>query len=239
MDETPTARCLLAADGAGPTSGVDRRPRPRPARQVFEGRWATLEPLTEEHIHALGDLAAGAPASWAWLPYGPFPDTGTFEAYARMAASSRSELIWAVRPHGMERRPGPAAGWLALLDIQPHHAAIELGNIWFPPGLARTQAATEAMGLLLGHAFELGYRRVAWKCDARHVASRRAAERLGFRFEGLARAHMIVRGRRRDTAYYSLLDEEWPDRREALSDWLDPRNFDPAGRARAPLRRPP
>jgi RimJ/RimL family protein N-acetyltransferase len=144
-----------------------------------------------------------------------------------------------VRPHGPDGAPGPAAGWLALLDIQPANAAIELGNVWFPPGLARTRAATEAMFLLLDHAFTaLGYRRVAWKCDARHLASRRAAERLGFVLEGVLRAHMIVRGRRRDTAYFSILAEEWTARRTAIGAWLDDANFDDAGKALRRLERP-
>ncbi len=150
---------------------------------------------------------------------------------------SGEELLWAVRSHGADGEPGPAAGWLGLLDVQPAHAANELGNVWFPPGLARTRAATEAMFLLLDHAFALGYRHVAWKCDARNEASRRAAERLGFALDGVLRAHMIVRGKRRDSAYYSLLEDEWPTRRGALLEWLAPGNLDAEGRARASLRR--
>jgi RimJ/RimL family protein N-acetyltransferase len=205
---------------------------------VHRGRWTTLEPLSDEHAPALERLALAFPDSWAWLPMGPFPNAEALSAYLRMAAASRGEIVWAVRPHGAAGEMLPAAGWLALLDIQPAHAALELGNVWFPPGLARTRSATEAMALLLGHVFdELGYRRVAWKCDARHEASRRAAERIGFRYEGCLRAHMIVRGRRRDTAYYALLDDEWPDRRSALSAWLEPSNFHASGRERTPLTR--
>jgi RimJ/RimL family protein N-acetyltransferase len=182
-------------------------------------------------------LAKAAPESWAWLPHGPFPTAAGFRGYLRFAAVSGEETVWAVRPHGPDGAPGPAAGWLALLDVQPAHASIELGNVWFPPPLARTRVATEAMFMLLDHAFALGFRRVAWKCDALHTASRRAAERLGFALDGVLRAHMIVRGKRRDSAYYSLLAEEWPPRRAALLEWLDPANFDPEGRARRRLRR--
>jgi RimJ/RimL family protein N-acetyltransferase len=124
------------------------------------------------------------------------------------------------------------------MDIQPGNAAIELGNIWFPPRLQRSRAATEAMFLLMRHAMdELGYRRLLWKCNALNAPSRRAAERLGFVHEGELRAHMVVKGRRRDSAYFSILAEEWPARREAIAAWLDDANFDAAGRARTSLRR--
>ncbi|MBX6744725.1 MAG: GNAT family N-acetyltransferase [Acetobacteraceae bacterium] len=217
---------------------VDPTPRPKPERIVHRGAWTTLEPLGAQHAEALWPAARDAPESWAWLPFGPFPDEARFRGYLRFAAASPAELVWAVRPHGKDGTPGDAAGWLALLDIQPAHAAIELGNIWFPPGLARTRAATEAMFLLLDYAFGLGYRRVGWKCNALNLASRRAAERLGFRFEGILRAHMVVRGHRRDTAWFSLLDEEWPARRRAIADWLAPANFDAEGRAIRRLERP-
>lgn len=202
------------------------------------GRWTTLEPLSTTHTAALRTLALGAPESWEWLPPGPFSTGESFAAYLRMVAASRDEILWAVLPHRPDRTIGPAAGWLGLLDVNPRHARVELGNVWFPPGLARTRSATEATALLLRHVFDdLGYDRVAWKCDARHVASRRAAERLGFRYEGTARAHMIVRGLGRDTAYYAMVRREWPERRAALAAWLAPANFDGAGRARSSLRR--
>lgn len=212
-------------------------PRPRPERAALGGDWTTLEPLATSHAGSLWPLAEAAPESWAWLPHGPFPTAAAFRGYLRFAAASGEEMLWAVRPHGADGEPGSAAGWLGLLDVQPAHAAVELGNVWFPPGLARTRAATEAMFLLLDHAFVLGYRRVAWKCDALNEASRRAAVRLGFSLDGVLRAHMVVRGKRRDSAYYSLLDDEWPARRAALLEWLDAANFDAEGMARAGLRR--
>jgi RimJ/RimL family protein N-acetyltransferase len=234
---TSKAQAIVSAmaEAATPWMGslVDATPRPRPERQPHRGRWCSLEPLSASHAAELWPIAESAPESWRWLPFGPFADAATFRGYVRLAAASPAELVWAVRPHGEDGTPGPAAGWLALLDVQPAHAAIELGNIWFPPGLSRTRAATEAMVLLLDHAMtDLGYRRLAWKCNALNLASRRTAERLGFRLEGILRAHMVVRGRRRDSAYFGLLAEEWPARRAALSAWLDPANFDSVGIAR-------
>jgi RimJ/RimL family protein N-acetyltransferase len=221
-----------------PGAPVDAAPRARPERIAFRGRWATLEPLAPAHAAELWPHAQRAPESWTWLPVGPFPAEAAFRGFVRLAAASQDELLWAVRPHDEAGEPGPAAGWIALLDARPMHAAIELGNIWFPPGLARSRAATEACFLLLDHALgTLRYLRVGWKCNALHLGSRRAAERLGFRHEGTLRAHMIARGRRRDTAWFGLLAEDWPDRRAALLDWLDPANFDAAGRALSRLRR--
>ena len=137
-------------------------------------------------------------------------------------------MAWAVRPVVT----GRVSGWLTLMDIQPKNAAIEIGHVWFGPALQRTRAATEAMVLLMRLAMdELGYRRLVWKCHALNAPSRRAAERLGFVAEGTLRAHMVVKGRRRDTAFFSILDEEWPDRRDALLRWLDPANFGPDGTA--------
>lgn len=147
-------------------------------------------------------------------------------------AAQHDPLAWAVRPIAT----GVASGWLTLMDIQPRHAAIELGSIWFAPAMQRTRAATEALFLLLRHAADdLGYRRLVWKCDALNAASRRAAERLGFTHEGTLRAHMLVKGRERDTAMYSIRGDEWPARRDAVLAWLDDANFAPDGTARRPL----
>jgi RimJ/RimL family protein N-acetyltransferase len=129
-----------------------------------------------------------------------------------------------------------ASGWLTLLDVQPRHAVIELGSIWFSPGLQRTTAATEAIYLLLRHAADdLGYRRLAWKCNALNAPSKRAAERLGFTYEGRHREHMVVKGRRRDSDWYSIVEHEWPRCRAAFEAWLDPENFSADGRAKRGL----
>jgi RimJ/RimL family protein N-acetyltransferase len=226
---------MLALDLPG--SAVPAVRPAMPARMPHRGRWTTLEPLAASHAEALWPLARDNPRSWTFLPAGPFAAEASFRAFLRLTATSTEELVWAVCPHDDAGVAGPAAGWLALLDARPAHATVELGNLWFPPGLARSRAATEACFLLLDHVLgELGYRRVGWKCNALHEGSRRAAERLGFRHEGTLRAHMIARGRRRDTAWFGLLAEEWPDRRAAFASWLAPSNFDAAGRALRRLR---
>jgi RimJ/RimL family protein N-acetyltransferase len=221
-----------------PGPPVEAHARPRPERIAHAGRWVLLEPLAAAHAEELWPHAAAAPEAWTFLQAGPFATPARFGAHLRLAAASAEEVLWAIRPRDAAGRPGPACGWIGLLDARPQHASIELGNLWFPPALARSRAATEASFLLLDHVFDgLGYLRVGWKCNALHTASRNAAERLGFRHEGTLRAHMIARGHRRDTAWFGLLAEEWPDRRQALRDWLAPGNFDAAGRALTRLRR--
>ena len=129
-----------------------------------------------------------------------------------------------------------AAGYASYMRIEPAQGVVEVGNILLTPQLQRTAAATEAMYLMASHAFEyLGYRRYEWKCDAENLPSRRAALRLGFTFEGIFRQHMVVKGRNRNTAWFSMLDREWPARKEALEAWLAPANFDSEGRQRQSL----
>jgi RimJ/RimL family protein N-acetyltransferase len=148
------------------------------------------------------------------------------------AAADPSRVTWAVRPVAT----GVASGWLSLMDIQPKNAAIELGGIWFAPVMQRTRASTEAMFLPLKLAADdLGYRRLVWKCNALNAPSKRAAERLGFTFEGTHRMHMVAKGRRRDSDWYSIIEDEWPSRRDALLAWLSPENFGPDGTARRGL----
>lgn len=195
-----------------------------------------LEPLSPAHAGQLWQAAQGAEASWTYMSYGPFASESALLALIEDLASRHDPMFWAVRV----KASGRASGWLSLMNIEPRHGAIELGNIWFAPLMQRSLAATEAMFLLLRHAADdLGYRRLVWKCDALNAASRRAAERLGFVFEGIHRAHYVVKGRRRDTAWYCLLAEEWPLCRDALIAWLDPANHMPEGkpqRALAALR---
>lgn len=215
---------------------VDATPRPLPARVRLRGGTVELEPLHPRHMPELWQAArTGEPAgdaSWAYLGYGPFATELAMAATVMDLASSHDPMAWAVRPVAT----GVASGWLTLMDIQPRHAAIELGNIWFGPAMQRTRAATEAMFLLMRLAMDdLGYRRLLWKCNALNAPSRRAADRLGFSFEGVLRAHYVVKGRRRDSACYSILGDEWPNIRDALRAWLSPENFDPAGTARTGL----
>ncbi|HTW28184.1 MAG TPA: GNAT family protein [Acetobacteraceae bacterium] len=211
---------------------VDVTPRSLPARVRIAGRHAVLEPLHPRHVPELWRAAQDAEASWTYLGYGPFPSAEAMARFVGDMASTHDPLAWAVRPVAT----GVASGWLTLLDIQPKHATVELGHIWFAPCMQRTRASTEAMFLLLRLAADdLGYRRLQWKCDSLNAPSRRAAERLGFRFEGILRAHMVVKGRRRDTAYYSILEDEWPRCRDALLDWLDDANAAPDGTTRRGL----
>jgi RimJ/RimL family protein N-acetyltransferase len=199
-----------------------------PARVSIRGQYATLEPLHRRHAAELWQAAQGADESWTYLGVGPFASA---EAMARQVmdfAARHDPMVWAVRPVST----GVATGWLALMDIQPANSAIELGNIWFGPAMQRTRAATEAMFLLLKLAADdLGYRRLVWKCNALNAASRRAAHRLGFVYEGRHRAHMVVKRRLRDTDWYSIVGDEWPHCRDALLAWLDSGNFAADGSA--------
>jgi RimJ/RimL family protein N-acetyltransferase len=202
-----------------------------PSRRGHAGRWCTLEPLDAER-HAAGLRAAdlaGDDGTWRWLPYGPFATDEDHRAFLTSMAAGRDPLFFAVVVDGR------AAGVLSFLEIVPEHGTIEIGHLWFSAELQRTTAATEAVFLLLNEAFALGNRRVEWKTDSRNAASRRAAERFGFTFEGVFRQHRWFKGQNRDSAWFSLLDREWPAARRAFEAWLDPANFDADGRQRRPL----
>ena len=207
---------------------VDATPRALPARIPMRGQYVSLEPLHRRHAEELWRAAQGADESWAYLGNGPFASR---EAMARVVgdlAAVHEPMFWAVRPVVT----GVASGWLALADIQPRNASIELGNIWFSPSMQRTRAATEAIFLMLKLAADdLGYRRLVWKCNAFNAPSKRAAGRLGFTYEGRHRMHMIVKGRQRDTDWYSIVGDEWPRCRDALLAWLDAANFSSDGTA--------
>ena len=213
---------------------VDSTPRPLPARIPHAGRSVTLEPLAIRHAAELWDAAQADRSGdgWAYMGYGPFADADAMRRHVAAFAAQHDPMAWAIRPHSS----GAVSGWLTLMEIQPANAAIEIGHIWFSPRLQRTRAATEAMFLLMRHAMDdLGYRRLVWKCNALNAPSRAAAARLGFVEEGTLRAHLVVKGRRRDTAFYSILEDEWPDRRARIAAWLDDANWDHAGRPRASL----
>jgi len=213
---------------------VDATPRPLPARVPHRGRSVDLEPLHIRHAEELWQAAGSDPggASWAYLGYGPFADRAAMRAFLGGFATTHDPMAWAVRPHAT----GTADGWLTLMEIHPAHAHIEIGNIWFSPRMQRSRAATEAMFLLMRHAMDdLGYRRLSWKCNALNMPSRRAAARLGFTYEGTLRDVMVVKGRSRSTAWFSILAAEWPSRRDAIAAWLDPANWGPDGRPRRSL----
>ncbi len=208
---------------------VDATPRPLPARTALRGTYVHLEPLHLRHAPDLWRAAQSADDSWTYMGYGPFADEAALTRFVGEFQAQQDHVVWAVRPVAT----GMVSGWLTLMSIEPKNAAIELGNIWFAPVMQRTRAATEAMFLPLRLAADdLGYRRLVWKCNALNAPSRRAAARLGFTFEGELRAHLVVKGRRRDTAWFSILDDEWPRARAAILAWLDPANFAPDGTAR-------
>lgn len=207
----------------------------RPGRQVLAGRFVRLEPLDpEQHGASLWHETHGADqaALWQYLFEAPFSDERLFHEHLTRKAASADPFFFAI----VDQRSGLALGYETLMRIEPAHRCIEVGNIIYGRSLQRTPGATEAQYLLMRYVFdELGYRRYEWKCNALNAPSRRAAERFGFTFEGIFRQHMIVRGRNRDTAWYSMLDGDWPMVNSAFQSWLAPENFDLAGRQRSPL----
>ena len=221
---------------AGPP--VDPSPARRPHRTTIDGRYVTLAPL-DPLAHA-ADLwsAAGGPecdSLWLYLFDGPFPDRAGFDAHLEEKAASEDPLFFAI----LDRHSQRALAYASYMRIEPAHRVIEVGGILFTPLLQRTRGATEAMYLMARHVFEdLGYRRYEWKCNALNQPSRRAALRLGFTFEGIFRRHMIVKGRSRDTAWYSMLDSDWPARKSEFERWLDPSNFDEHGVQKSSLAHP-
>jgi RimJ/RimL family protein N-acetyltransferase len=213
---------------------VDTTPRPLPARIPHKGRSVDLEPLHVRHADELFAAAQSDASSggWAYLGYGPFADAAAMRIFIGNFAVTHDPMAWAIRPH----RSGTADGWLTLMEIHPAHAHIEIGNIWFSPRMQRTRAATEAMFLLMRHAIEdLGYRRLTWKCNALNAPSIRAAHRLGFTYEGTLRDLLVVKGRSRSTAWFSILAEEWPSVGARIGAWLEDSNFLPDGTAKTSL----
>lgn len=214
---------------------VDASPAKRPERTRIEGQFASIAPLdAASHSQALWEGTHGVDNQglWAYLFAGPFPDRSDFETYLITRAAADDPLSFAILDNGS----GRAVGLAALMRIEPEHRSIEVGSILYAPMLQRTRGATEAMYLMARYVFEeLGYRRYEWKCNALNEASRRAALRLGFTFEGVFRQHMIVKGRNRDTAWFSMLDCEWPTRKAGFERWLHPSNFDANGRQRSSL----
>lgn len=212
----------------------DWRPPPRPARQVLAGRYCRIEPL-DPTVHARPLYEAISldreGRMWTYLASGPFADFDEYRAWLEPRAAGDDPLFFAFVDTAREQ----AVGTGAYLRIDPGSGAIEVGHLAFSPLLQRTAVATEAMYLMMRHAFRLGYRRYEWKCDALNAASRRAAERLGFAFEGVFRQATVYKGRSRDTAWYAVIDGEWPALEAAFGAWLDPANFDAAGRQRRDL----
>jgi RimJ/RimL family protein N-acetyltransferase len=210
-------------------------PRPRPQRRVFEGAYVRLEPLdAARHGDELFKAGSGSEAErlFRYLGEGPFADRAEFERWLERSAASEDPLFFAAIDQGT----GRVEGRLSLMRIDAANGVIETGHLMFGPRLAQTRAATEAIYLLARYSFdELGYRRFEWKCNDRNEPSKRAALRFGFAFEGVFRQHMVIKGESRDTAWFSIIDREWPARRRAFERWLAPGNFDEAGRQRISL----
>ncbi|WP_307812754.1 GNAT family protein [Phycicoccus sp. CSK15P-2] len=214
-----------------PVPGWTPRPAPRPV--TLDGRWCRLVPYAPEHdepLHVALDLES-SPTVWSYYPSGPHRSTDDLRAWlGRVVARPDQVTMTVLSP------AGAPLGVACYLRIDPPNGSVEVGNIVYGSALQRTTAATEAMYLMMRHAFDdLGYRRYEWKCDALNAPSRDAAERLGFTYEGTFRNAVVYRGRNRDTAWFSVTDAEWPRLRTGLERWLDPANFDADGRQRTAL----
>jgi RimJ/RimL family protein N-acetyltransferase len=238
MNEAAEGEGGVAYDHLGQPIGPpvpEWEPRPKPPRSPIEGRLVRIEPLDPER-HLTGLFAAlredREGRLWTYLPYGPFETLAAYRAFVEWECLGEDPLFHAIVP----AEDGRAAGVAAYLRVDEEVGVIEVGHICYAPRLQRTPAATEAMYLLMRRTFdELGYRRYEWKCDAVNARSLAAAERLGFRFEGTFRQATIYKGRNRDTAWFSIIDREWPALKAAFERWLDPTNFDHAGRQRRRL----
>jgi RimJ/RimL family protein N-acetyltransferase len=210
-------------------------PRPVPPRTVMTGRFCRLEPLDParhaQDLFAANKLDASG-LNWTYLFVGPFAEFGSYRAWLEQVAKSDDPLFHTI----IDRKTEKAVGVATFMRIDRPNGVIEVGNINYSPLLQRTPVATEAMFLMMARVFdELGYRRYEWKCDSLNAPSRAAALRLGFQFEGIFRQAVIYKGRNRDTAWFSMIDSEWPALKRAYEQWLAPGNFDAEGRQRCKL----
>jgi RimJ/RimL family protein N-acetyltransferase len=209
--------------------------RPRPPRTPISGRFCSVEALDpDRHAAQLFDANSEDRdgRNWTYLPYGPFATLEAYREWVGGAGQANDPLFYAI----VDDLSGQAVGVASLMRIDPRPGVIEVGGINYSPRLQRRPAATEAMYLMMRRVFdELGYRRYEWKCDSLNAPSRAAALRLGFQYEGLFRQATVYKGRNRDTAWFSIVDTEWPALRDAFEGWLDPANFDADGRQRRSL----
>jgi len=199
---------------------VEERPVRALERDHLCGDFVELRAIDADRdcpdLFAAGHGSPQKEAVWTYMAYGPFSGPRAMHGWLAECASAEAPLFFSVR----DRRSGAAVGMAALLAIEPVHRRVEVGHIWYGPHAQRGLSNTETLRLLLGEAFACGYRRVEWKCDALNERSRNAALRLGFRFEGIFRQHLIVKGRNRDTAWFSMLFTEWPAVEAAMQRWL-------------------
>ncbi|MFT7596829.1 MAG: RimJ/RimL family protein N-acetyltransferase [Paracoccaceae bacterium] len=209
----------------GPVS--DWTPPLAPMGEVLQGRYVRLEPLSADaHAALLFRAYAGQDSLWDYMPYGPFSSVAQYHRWVSDTVADKAHLFYAIRNLETDEIGGVAS----YLRIRPETGSIEVGNINYALCLQRTRAATESMSLMMAWAFDAGYRRYEWKCNALNRPSRAAGQRLGLSFEGVFRQHLVVKGRNRDTAWFAAIDSEWPALREAMRVWLEPRNFDAQGR---------
>ena len=211
-----------------------RAPDP-PSRESMSGRTCCLERLDPERHAAdlhVANMLDREGRNWTYLGYGPFASLDAYRKWADEVSKESDPLFFTI----VDSALGKAVGVASYLRINPASGSIEVGHINYSPLLQRRPAATEAMYLMMKRAFDAGYRRYEWKCDALNAPSRAAAERLGFSYEGIFRQAMIYKGRNRDTAWYAAIDSEWPELDKAFTRWLDVSNFDDEGRQRVSLR---
>ena len=207
---------------------------PFPSVEKMEGRFCRLERLDPDRhvadLHAANSLDVDG-RNWTYLPYGPFETLESYRTWIEESCRGPDPLFYAIIDLRMTR----AVGVASYMRIDPPNGSIEVGGINFSPLLQRTPGATEAMFLMMQHAFQLGYRRYEWKCNSLNAPSRAAALRLGFSFEGIFHQAAVVKGHNRDTAWYAVIDKDWPFLKEAFLKWLNPSNFDDNGRQRIAL----
>ena len=207
-----------------------------PARMTLKGQDVQLEPQdADKHAQDLYDAGHGSDEAlkiWDYLAYGPWPDVEAYTSVLRQQSASMDTIFLAVR----SLETGRACGQASFMDMHPADGVIEIGHIWFGPELQRSRGGTEALFLMLCYAMDdLGYRRMQWRCNSLNRKSRYAAARLGFRFEGIFYNHLIFKGKNRDTTWYSILDDEWPEVRGIIQNWLGSENFDEDGTPKTSL----
>ena len=228
--EQPYPRALSGADVANPPPALI------PPRVALKGRYVTLEPQ-DAGKHAAALYQAGheneqALGIWDYLAYGPWQSVAAYEGVIRQQSASFDPIFYAI----CRSENGRACGQASIMDINAQFGTAEIGHIWFGLALQNSRAGSEALYLMIRHVMDdLGYRRMQWRCNSLNRKSRSAARRLGFRFEGVFYNHMIFKGQNRDTAWYSILDTEWPEICDLFEKWLAPDNFDQAGRAKTSL----
>jgi len=207
-------------------------PRSFPPAKVLQGRYCRLEPLDPaRHLDDIWQAMEGHPSVWDWLPATLPPSREAYRELLTTMASKAGIIAFAV----IDQADGKAKGHLWMMEIRPEHGVFEVGWITYSLSMQRTRMATEAVYLVGEYGFSLGYRRYEWKCNNRNEPSKRAALRFGFQYEGLFRQHQVVKGENRDTAWFSILDSEWPKVGQAFRNWLAPENFDAQGQQKTSL----